>query len=555
MFLTKENSLKMKLFIISALLFVIASCTSYRAPVSGRIDSALDRLDKTLTETETHEYLKKERINSLQSRAKNTSGSESMYWLLDEIYHEYNRYDLDSTARYASLKMSLAKNVDNEQIFHDAVLDIADMYIMSGMYHEAFELIENTDYDRLEAGGFLPRYYHLMNTLYGGFAHTSNNMSLHNKYENQRYVFRSKLYDCLGEDDIARLYLKSEMLIDSCRYDEAINELKDRITDKAIAVHDRAIVNYMLGLAYKGKGDIDNAIISYTESSICDLTTPIRDYKSLYELAGLLYDRGDFERASKYITRSIKDADAASIHINIESINSLLPVIYNSYNASIKKRSHIQNILLIGISLLLIMLTVTTGITFKDKKKIKAKEKEVRESNIELTKANARLQKYIDRLKESNEIKETYISRYIDLCSDYIGRLDKYRSELRRLSRNGGYEALQKELRSTDIIDKELSDFYAQFDATFLDLFPDFISQLNSLMKPDRQIETKDGLLTTELRVCALIRLGVTDSVKISEFLRRSVSTIYNYRVKMRNSATNGREDFENEIMKIGKLS
>ena len=380
-------------------------------------------------------------------------------------------------------------------------------------------------------------------------------MSLHNKYENQRYVFRSKLYDCLGEDDIAKLYLKSEMLIDSCRYDEAINELKDRITDKAIAVHDRAIVNYMLGLAYKGKGDIDNAIISYTESSICDLTTPIRDYKSLYELAGLLYDRGDFERASKYITRSIKDADAASIHINIESINSLLPVIYNSYNASIKKRSHIQNILLIGISLLLIMLTVTTGITFKDKKKIKAKEKEVRESNIELTKANARLQKYIDRLKESNEIKETYISRYIDLCSDYIGRLDKYRSELRRLSRNGGYEALQKELRSTDIIDKELSDFYAQFDATFLDLFPDFISQLNSLMKPDRQIETKNGLLTTELRVCALIRLGVTDSVKISEFLRRSVSTIYNCRVKMRNSATNGREDFENEIMKIGKLS
>jgi hypothetical protein len=394
-----------------------------------------------------------------------------------------------------------------------------------------------------------------MNTLYGGFAHTSDDMSLHNKYENQRSVFRSKLYDCLGEDDIARLYLKSEMLIDSCRYDEAINELKDRITDKAIAVHDRAIVNYMLGLAYKGKGDIDNAIISYTESSICDLTTPIRDYKSLYELAGLLYDRGDFERASKYITRSIKDADAASIHINIESINSLLPVIYNSYNASIKKRSHIQNILLIGISLLLIMLTVTTGITFKDKKKIKAKEKEVRESNIELTKANARLQKYIDRLKESNEIKETYISRYIDLCSDYIGRLDKYRSELRRLSRNGGYEALQKELRSTDIIDKELSDFYAQFDATFLDLFPDFISQLNSLMKPDRQIETKDGLLTTELRVCALIRIGVTDSVKISEFLRRSVSTIYNCRVKMRNSATNGREDFENEIMKIGKLS
>jgi len=343
------------------------------------------------------------------------------------------------------------------------------------------------------------------------------------------------------------------MLIDSMEYDKAIVALRQRKLDKDISTHEKAVINYMLGLSYKKTGDIENALISYAESAIHDLKTPIRDYKSLYELAELLYQKGDFERASRYITRSIMDADAANVRINIEIINSLLPVIYNSYNSSMIHKNRILYVLLIGISLLLFLLIITTLNEIKGRREIVMKEKEVRESNIELTKANERLQRYISRLREANEIKETYISRYIDLCSDYIGRLDLYRSELRKLSKAGGYEAILKELRSTDVIDKELSEFYAQFDATFLDLFPDFISQLNSLLLPNKQMVSKDGLLTTELRVCALIRLGVIDSVKISEFLRRSVSTIYNYRVKMRNAAINKREDFENEIMKIGK--
>ena len=197
--------------------------------------------------------------------------------------------------------------------------------------------------------------------------------------------------------------------------------------------------------------------------------------------------------------------------------------------------------LLGGISVLLVLLAIVTALVIKDRKS--------------LASTNRRLNRYISRLKESNEIKETYISRYIDLCSDYIGRLDKYRSELRKIAKNDGVEALTRELRSTEVIEKELQEFYAQFDATFLDLFPDFITQLNNLLQEDKKIypKGKDGLLSTELRVCALIRLGVTDSVKISEFLRRSVSTIYNYRVKMRNAAVDSREDFEQRIMKIGK--
>ena len=142
------------------------------------------------------------------------------------------------------------------------------------------------------------------------------------------------------------------------------------------------------------------------------------------------------------------------------------------------------------------------------------------------------------------------------MCSYYIGGLERYRSTLRKSAKNGGFQEVNEMLKSSDFINKELNEFYAQFDASFLNLFPDFVEQLNELLQPDKRIEckSKDGILNTELRVAALIRLGVTDSVKIAYFLRRSVSTIYNYRVKMRNSALSDREEFEKQIMHIGRF-
>ena len=539
-------------FLIILLLSVI-SCSSYTSHRSKDVQTALNRLDLVLENVEIYKGLKQERICSLKTKAQNTSDPDVKYWIYDELYNEYNKYDLDSTVSYASLKFNLANECNSEYLTYDANLDIADIYIVSGMYHEAIEIIGNTDYVRLESYGLLPRYYHLMNTLYGGFAHASDDVALKSEYETLKSEFRQKLYDCIGDNDIAKLYVRSEMLIDSLKYDDVITGLLEWTANKNITTHDRAIIYYMLGVAHKGKADIENALICYTESAICDLMTPIRDYRSLHELAELLYKDGDFERASRYITRSLDDAEAAKVRINIESINSRLPVIYNSYNAFIKTKNRILYNMLFGISILLVLLVCTTIATVKKNKRIAVTEKIIKDSNMELMVANDKLQKYIVQLKESNEIKETYIRRYIDLCSDYIGRMEKYRSELRALAKSGGYDAVLKELRSTEVIDKELAEFYAQFDATFLDLFPDFTSQLNSLLQSDKQLETKDGLLTTELRVCALIRLGVTDSVKMSAFLRRSVSTIYNYRVKMRNAAINKREDLEKDIMKIGK--
>ena len=91
------------------------------------------------------------------------------------------------------------------------------------------------------------------------------------------------------------------------------------------------------------------------------------------------------------------------------------------------------------------------------------------------------------------------------------------------------------------------------FDKAFLKLYPKFVEQFNGLLREDARIELKKGkLLNTELRIFALIRLGITQSSDIASMLRYSVNTIYNYRAQIKNSALGDRDNFEERIKEIG---
>ena len=172
--------------------------------------------------------------------------------------------------------------------------------------------------------------------------------------------------------------------------------------------------------------------------------------------------------------------------------------------------------------------------------------------NEELQQMNACLTSTNAELSESNQIKEEYIARFIKLCSTYINRLDAYRRMVNKKVSAGQIAELLKITRSQDALDEELEELYANFDTAFLHLFPDFVKKFNALLQDNEQIILKkDELLNTELRIFALIRLGIEDSSQIAEFLRYSVNTIYNYRAKVKNKARGSREDFEDLVRKI----
>lgn len=421
-------------------------------------------------------------------------------------------------------------------------MDIADRYALSGMYLEASEIMNEMDPESMPRQLML-RYLQISNNLYGNMARMSDDPLVKADYIRKRDSFRNELYRNLSDDDLFKLYVWSDIEIDNGNATMILDSLLAVRSSGRLDVHERAIVSYIASIASRMCGRNSEAIALLAESAANDLQTPVNEYKSLYELAELLYREGDINRAYRYVNQSIKDAVAANASINAQAINSMLPLITETYDIRMHSRRTQLYIILFVISVLLLSLVVAVQYMIRSHRKVAV--------------ANARLKEYVSLLQESNDIKEQYLGIYLDMCSDYIAGLERYRSKLRRAAKEGGFGEVMENLKSTEFIDKELEGFYVRFDESFLALFPDFVERLNALLQEDKRFDArgKNGILTTELRVAALIRLGVTDSTRIAHFLRRSVSTIYNYRVKMRNSAVSGREDFEKQIMSIGRLS
>lgn len=535
-----------------ALVSVLSGCCSEK---DRQIRDTLKELDDVISRQEEIESAKDSYIELIKGRYSEAMSPDEKYTILDELYNEYYNYNIDSAIFYARTKLDIAFDAAEQDLVDDAILDIADRYVMSGMYLAAHDIISEISADRLDVL-LVPRYYHIWHSLYTGLEDGCDDPVQKTEYRKLKQQYREQLFSLLGKDDISRLYVMADIYVDEGRADELLDTLNAKFNED-IPIHDKAVLSYIYANISDSYGHDDDATLYFAKSAIFDLMTPVHEYKSLYELASKLYDAGDIKRAYRYISRSINDAITANALINIQSINRSLPIISRSYHTQMLHNRRQLSVLSGILGIMAVLLIGAVIVTLKEQRKARQAEKRTSEINEELKAINRKMEEYILLLKESNNIKEIYIGRYIDLCSEYIGRMERYRSMLNRTARTEGFEAVRNALKSSEFIDKELNEFYEQFDATFLQLFPDFIKDLNALLQPDKRIElkTRDGIMTTELRIFALIRLGITDSVKIAEFLRRSVSTVYNYRVKMRNAAFNSREDFEKQIMGIGKLS
>jgi DNA-binding CsgD family transcriptional regulator len=195
-------------------------------------------------------------------------------------------------------------------------------------------------------------------------------------------------------------------------------------------------------------------------------------------------------------------------------------------------------------------------------KRVSKIKKELYDTNLKLAELNKntkyindQLQKVNSKLFEVNRIKEESIAQFFDICSGYIDKLEDYRKLLYKKAGNKQHEELFNMLKSTTLVDEERGKLYETFDTIFLNLYPSFVEDFNSLLINEEKVVLKPGeRLNTELRIFALIRLGITDSIRIAGFLRYSLSTIYNYRTRARNNAVVSRDEFEEMVMNIGSL-
>ncbi len=325
---------------------------------------------------------------------------------------------------------------------------------------------------------------------------------------------------------------------------------------------DYAVVTSILAFIYQSTGQREKQKEYLIKSAIADIRGVVKENNSLRALAELLYEEGQLQRADVYMKRSMEDANFYNARLRNVQASRMLPVIDHAYQVEKQKHQQVLQIFLVVTSLLTLFLACAVWYVIRQVKKLARARQDLLAMNEELKLLNERLIEVNQRqhetnnsLTEANHIKEEYVGRFMGLCSTYIDKLEGYRRMLNKQAASGKVEELYKTLKSSRFIDEELKEFYQNFDNSFLSIFPDFVKRFNELLpEEERIIPKQDERLTTELRIFALIRLGITDSAKIAGFLRYSITTIYTYRSKLKNRSL-CRDNFEEEVMKIGSFA
>ena len=549
----------MKNIIIFLCLCTICMCRLHAAD-SSRADSLLLKLDQAIKERPIYMEQKELKLVELKRQLHRQIPDEERFAILGTLLDEYRSFNTDSALHMAEEREQIAIRLGNREYIDNARMNKADVLGMTGMYKEVMDLMRNIHIDRLPVD-IHPYYYHIYRTVYGlmaDYAVTAYEKKLYTELTDK---YRDSLLLVNKDNLLIHTLIQSDQYNVRNEYDKAIRLLTDYLALQKDYEHDVAICAYTLSESYRLKGDKEKEKEYLIVSAMADMKTAVREYISLRKLAVLLYQEGDIERAYSYVKICMEDAAACNARLRKLEILEIFPIINDAYQQKTEKQQEQMKWALVSISLLSLFLLLAIFYVYKQMKKVAAARREVidankrlKELNDELHLSNAQLKEANHSIAENSYLKEEYIGRYMDQCSVYLEKMDNYRRPLGKIAATGNVGELYKNIKSSKFIEGELKEFYTNFDNTFLQLFPTFVEDFNALLADDEQISLKAGeRMNTELRIFALIRLGITDSVKIAQFLRYSVTTIYNYRTKVRNKAAGDRDLLEQEVMTIGK--
>lgn len=541
------------------LLFLILLFSNCHLLVGENVDSLLNVLDKSIEGHQEYVSQKENYIRKLKETAANIPAiSPERYELNMQIYKEYKAFICDSAIQYLNENIFLAGQLQDMKREIDAKLLLSRQLSSSGMYKEAVDILETVERQKVDKSQLLD-YYSAFNHIYSEIAvYTQDKYSL-SRYWDISGIYKDSLSALLEPQSEQYLVLKESSYRDAGQFDEAFKINDIRLNEAAFGTPQYALVTYYRSLIYQFQRDVENEKYYLILSAISDIQSANKDHASLWMLAQLLYEEGDVERAYRYMRFSWNETKSYNARLRSWQSAGILSMIDKTYQAMSEKQNRALQIYLVLISALTLLLVAATIYIYRQMKRLSVARNHLQTANgklktlnEELQQMNVNLQSANLELSESNQIKEEYIARFVKLCSTYIDKLDAYRRMVNRKISSGQTEELFRITRSQKALDDELKELYDNFDTAFLHLFPDFVGKFNALLQEDGRIVLKKGeLLNTELRIFALIRLGIDDSSQIAEFLRYSVNTIYNYRAKVKNKACVARDDFEKIVEQI----
>jgi hypothetical protein len=540
-------------------LLLFFSCHS--AFADERLDSLLNVLDKTIKEADTYVQIKENKLHELKREARKTAPlSIERYHLNNDIYLEYKAYSSDSALHYLNENLLLARQLNDKERELKIQLELSYLLSSIGMYMEAADILNSINRQTLPVS-LLGYYYTCYEHVYfeAGTAQPRYKM-FDSRYIKLSHVYRDSMEITLDPSSATYLWLRETRLKEAGKYDEAMEFSDRRLAEASFGTPQYALVAYQRFRLFESMGKKNEHLYYLVLSAISDVRSAIKEQSSLMVLAQELHSKGDLKRAYDYINFSWEISQFYKTRLRSWMNITPLSMINGNYQDIIKQQNRELLIYITCVALLALLLVVALIYIYRQMKALSIAKKGLQEVNErlfslneELEEVNRHLRSTNLELSESNLIKEAYIARFFKLCSVYVDRLQAYRKLVnKKLQRGQVAELLKMTHLSNDIVTVEVQELYANFDSAFLHLFPNFVESLNELLLPEEQIVLKpDELLNTELRIFALIRLGIKDSSQIAELLHYSVNTIYNYRSRVKTKARVSRDDFEDLVAKI----
>ena len=503
---------------------------------------ALLQLDKLVEQREElhagHDFM----LDSLRREMERATDPWKKYHLCGSLFYENLHYQADSSLYYIGKKEELLPRLGRPDLQNEIRINRAEALGVKGNYSEVQDELQSIRPMELEKG-LRQYYYSTYCNYYNWLSSFTVDRELRQHYFDRANAYRDSILQLLPQG-VNHDIVFSNLLLQSNEPDSVICILARQL-EAAREPKERTYLHYNLSEAYAAKGDTLSQMYHLAQTAILDMRLSVREYSALPALALQLYNQGDLERAYRYADCAMRDAEACNSHLRFMEGGRFFPFIHATLLGQVREQySRAQHVLLVTAVLLILLVVAVACLAWWMKK--------LAEMRSQLEVANQHLQASNQQLKETGKIKETYIAYYLDRCVGDMEKKEQYRRSLEKLAMAQKTAELYKMIRSEEFLRKERRDFYQEFDRSFLALFPNFIDDLNKLLVDEGKLYPRqDEQLSTELRIYALIRLGVTNAERIAHFLGCSLTTIYNYRSKTRNRALGDKEHFEEEVMKL----
>ena len=546
-----------------SLLYILFLLLPTTLSAGSKTQQLRQKLDNLLEQRNTLIDNKNKDINRLKKNLTSSENTLKRLQTYEQLFEEYYVFQFDSAMTYLNKGIKLAKETQNTYYYNSNTISKAELLSIGGLYNEAIHEIEQVDTTVLDKAQHFEYYFSLfrIHTYWADFCNDKTYTPTH-RLKAQEYLKKAMPF-CDETDKTYEYYLGEYAVFvlnnpqaARAHYVKAIKQLPQNSRFYAMSC-------FALSGSYGNEENTEKQEEFLLLSSIADIENCTMENFALQNLAMYIFEhnKDELDLAQQYIQTALEDAHFYNNRLRIIEISSKLPVIVSSYQQTLNQRNKVQMTAIIVISLLLLFLLSAVFYIVKQTKRLSLQQQELQKNNNQLSELN-RQQKELNTqlhglnalLVDTNRKRERLAKLYIDLCAKYISRLKKQQTLVKRKIKANQITELLSQLSSERLSEEDAATFLSRFDKAFLDLYPDFTEELNSLLLPEGQIQNKStDELTTEQRIMALIRLGVKESAEIADLLFYSPQTIYNYRSVLKGKAIN-KETFEEEVMKLCRV-